>query len=420
MTYNDYVILVDENGTPYIAHGERYQQFRNNLKNSRPVKYLQKFPNFYGMGKTAYAYTEQQLRNLRAGGRRAASAVKNTATKAAGSAKNTAKRAAKYLDDHDAGLSEAIGARAAQRRVDRANRRGDTETAEKNARKAYRLREQSRREYNRSGVKKAADTIEKYGSTSLAAIRRTGQNAIDRMNTEGAKVGELAKRAGHTVKTAGRRVGQFVDDHDMGITERIQANRMSKRARELETKGKGRLHLDAEPGENRMAAQLDREAGRLRAQARQEYENSVVGKAGNSIKNMGKSASTALAAKTADISNAIDQISGKAAKREYEKAFEEANMATRKLVQAEQNYNNTSPGRGNNIGAQMRTEKELQAAEEEYIAAITNLREIGNQYRNSPYGLFDSVMEQIEALEEEYQENRRVKNALKKGETSGR
>lgn len=254
MTDNDYVILVDENGTPYIAHGERYQRFKNNLKNSRAVKYLARFPNFYGMGKTAYAYTEQQLRNLRNGGRKAATAVQNTA-----------KKAAKYVDDHDAGLTERIQANRLHRQSLRAGRKGDTNKAAALEREAGRQRIQGRKEYNNSSVKKAADTIEKYGSTSLNAIRGA------------------ANKTGHAVKRVGRRVGQFVDDHDMGITERIQANRMSKRAKELEEEGK-----------SRMAAQLDREAGRIRSQGRREYEDSVVGRAGKAVGNAASSASAAV------------------------------------------------------------------------------------------------------------------------------
>lgn len=263
MTYNDYVILVDENGTPYIAHGERYQRFKNNLKNSRAVKYLARFPNFYGMGKTAYAYTEQQLRNLRNGGRKAATAVKNTA-----------KKAAQYVDDHDAGLTERMQANRLHRQSLRAGRKGDTNKAAALEREAGRQRIQGRKEYNSSSVKKAADTIEKYGTTSMNAIRGA------------------AKKTGHAVKRAGRRVGQFVDDHDMGITERVQANRMAKRAKELESEG--RLTLDGAERNKTMAAQLYREAGRLRARGRQEYENSIVGKAGNAAKNAASSASAAV------------------------------------------------------------------------------------------------------------------------------
>lgn len=391
MTDNDYVILVDENGTPYIAHGERYQRFKNNLKNSRAVKYLARFPNFYGMGKTAYAYTEQQLRNLRNGGRKAATAVQNTA-----------KKAAKYVDDHDAGLTERIQANRLHRQSLRAGRKGDTNKAAALEREAGRQRIQGRKEYNNSSVKKAADTIEKYGSTSLNAIRGA------------------ANKTGHAVKRAGRRVGQFVDDHDMGITERIQANRMSKRAKELEEEGK-----------TRMAAQLDREAGRIRSQGRREYEDSVVGRAGKAVgnaassasaavKNAGKSASAAIGAKTAEIGNAIEKVSGKAAKREYDKAHEELEAAWDVYNTAFENYQNVSPGKGNNVGAEMKAEKELKEAEEALHKANDTMVELAEEYDNTPYGIAEAIMDEIDIATYWMKENRRVKKALKTGERSGR
>lgn len=412
MTDNDYVILVDENGTPYIAHGERYQRFKNNLKNSRAVKYLARFPNFYGMGKTAYAYTEQQLRNLRNGGRKAATAVQNTA-----------KKAAKYVDDHDAGLTEAIGARAAQRRVNRALHKGDTEAAEKNARKAYRLREQSRREYNNSGAKRAADTIEKYGKTSLAAIRGAGS-----------KAGDIAKRAGHTAKTAGRRVGQFIDDHDMGVTERIQANRMSKRARKLE-----------EDGKTRMAAQLDREAGRIRSQGRREYEDSVVGRAGKAVgnvassaskavKNVGKSAATAVTTiqdNAKEIGNQIERASGITARREFDKA---SNDFTEAII----NYNAASQKLAGmrgfellNIPAVKEANKEYENAKNAMEAAEAKYNRALETFNATPYGavdqigtliddMFDDIQDVVDGVQDAIADKRRVKNALKTGERSGR
>lgn len=325
MTDNDYVILVDENGTPYIAHGERYQQFKNNLKNSRAVKYLARFPNFYGMGKTAYAYTEQQLRNLRNGGGKAATAVQNTA-----------KKAAKYVDDHDAGLTERIQANRLHRQSLRAGRKGDTNKAAALEREAGRQRIQGRKEYNNSSVKKAADTIEKYGSTSLNAIRGA------------------ANKTGHAVKRAGRRVGQFVDDHDMGITERIQANRMSKRAKELEEEGK-----------TRMAAQLDREAGRIRSQGRREYEDSVVGRAGKAVGNAASSASAAVknagrsAANAAGnignqvngqiknvqnaIDNKLDQIKAGRIAKQHERRLTEIKDYMDDIAEAKQAFENGDP-----------------------------------------------------------------------------
>lgn len=375
MTDNDYVILVDENGTPYIAHGERYQRFKNNLKNSRAVKYLARFPNFYGMGKTAYAYTEQQLRNLRNGGRKAATAVQNTA-----------KKAAKYVDDHDAGLTERIQANRLHRQSLRAGRKGDTNKAAALEREAGRQRIQGRKEYNNSSVKKAADTIEKYGSTSLNAIRGA------------------ANKTGHAVKRAGRRVGQFVDDHDMGITERIQANRMSKRARKLE-----------EDGKTRMAAQLDREAGRIRSQGRQEYENSIVGKAGNAAKNAASNASAAVknAGKhvndkvkdTADYAIAAAGATADTAVYAINKAGEAINnVIDRKITGSSASQNMSSSQRnammgldgaiGDYMDAQQAYESTLKGGSKSAIKkaqqALVEARENANELFNMVSGFFTS------------------------------
>lgn len=309
MTENDYVILVDENGTPYIAHGERYQRFKNNLKNSRAVKYLARFPNFYGMGKTAYAYTEQQLRNLRNGGRKAANTVKNTA-----------KKAAKYVDDHDAGLTEAIGARVAQRRVDRANRRGDTETAEKNARKAYRLREQSRREYNKSGVKKAADTINKYGATSMNAVRGAGRAATE--------------KAGN----AARRVGRFIDDHDAGLTEAIEArSARRKKNRAIKT------------GDTQGISAYSAQEARLREQSRKERGEAIEGvkntgkSAVSAAKNIGGQVSGQIKNVQSTIDNKLDQIKAGRIAKQHERRLAEIKDYMDDIAEAKQAFENGDP-----------------------------------------------------------------------------
>lgn len=370
MTDNDYVILVDENGTPYIAHGERYQRFKNNLKNSRAVKYLARFPNFYGMGKTAYAYTEQQLRNLRNGGRKAATAVQNTA-----------KKAAKYVDDHDAGLTERIQANRLHRQSLRAGRKGDTNKAAALEREAGRQRIQGRKEYNNSGVKKAADTIEKYGSTSMNAIRGAGsrvgrfiddhdlglteaieanaarrkknraiktgdtQGIVDytrqeaRLREEGRKERENAvKGVKNAARSATRAAGRFIDDHDLGLTEAAQASRLSRQARQAEKEGKTNL-----------AAQLDREAGRLRAQGRQEREGTA-----DSVKNAGRSAANAarnvgnqVNGQIKNVQNAIDnkldQIKAGRIAKQHERRLAEIKDYMDDIAEAKQAFENGDP-----------------------------------------------------------------------------
>ena len=240
MAYNDYVILVDENGQPYIAHGERYQRFRAGLKN-RAHKYLEKFPNLYRTGATAYAYTEDQLRQMR-----------NYARTGGRKVKSAAKKAARYIDDHDAGITERIQARALEGKAKRVGKK-DRDAGNELAVEAARLRRQAKSEYESSGAKKAADTVKKYGTTSLNAV-----------------------------KNASKKAARYIDDHDAGITERIQA-------RALEGKAKRVGKKDRDAG-NELAV----EAARLRRQAKSEYESSGAKKVADKVHAAGNKASTAV------------------------------------------------------------------------------------------------------------------------------
>lgn len=241
MAYNDYVILVDENGQPYIAHGERYQRFRNALKN-RAHKYLEKFPNLYRAGATAYAYTEDQVRQMRnyarTGGRKAVAA---------------AKRAGRYIDDHDAGLTERIQAGRLSRKAKRVGKK-DRDAGEAMNAEASRLRRQAKSEYESSGAKKAADTVKKYGSTSLNAV-----------------------------KNAGKKAARYIDDHDAGLTEALEARRLSSKSK-----------IASRKGYNDDATDYSLRAAELRNQSREEYNNSGVKKAVDKARTAGNKASTAV------------------------------------------------------------------------------------------------------------------------------
>ena len=164
MAYNDYVILVDENGQPYIAHGERYQRFRAGLKN-RAHKYLEKFPNLYRTGATAYAYTEDQLRQMR-----------NYARTGGRKVKSAAKKAARYIDDHDAGITERIQARALEGKAKRVGKK-DRDAGNELAVEAARLRRQAKSEYESSGAKKVADKVHAAGNKASTAVKGAGTKA---------------------------------------------------------------------------------------------------------------------------------------------------------------------------------------------------------------------------------------------------
>lgn len=247
MTYNDYVILVDENGQPYIAHGERYQRFRTALRN-RAHKYLEKFPNLYRTGRTAYAYTENQLRQMR-----------NYARTGGRKLKRAAEKAGRYIDDHDAGITERIQARALQSKAKRVGKKDRDAGNALNA-EASRLRRQGKSEYENSGLKKAVD------------------------------------KAGR----AGRKAAKFIDDHDAGITERIQARALESRANRV-----GKKDKDA-------GRELAAEAARIRRQGKSEFENSRVKKAADTVSKYGSTTLSAVKGAGTKDGNAVSGATSKA------------------------------------------------------------------------------------------------------------
>ena len=227
MQYDDFVVLIDENGQPFIAHGERYQRFRSALRNSRPVKYLEKFPNLYNNGRAAYAYTEEQVRQMR-----------NYARGLGRKAKGAAKKAAKFVDDHDAGLTERMQSRKYARQAKRASKRGNRDEFNDLATQSAKYARQAREEYNNSRVKKAADVAKKYGGTTLSAIKKAGGKAIN-----------------------------AIDKADAGLSERIRSKALEAKANRVGKK-------DRDKG-NEYAAK----AASLRREADEEYSNSGVRKA---------------------------------------------------------------------------------------------------------------------------------------------
>lgn len=242
MAYNDYVILVDENGQPFIAHafGDR---IKNYVQRRKDHKYIQRFDNYFGPGKHAYAYSDAEVK-LYSAGRKVGRA---------------AKRAAKFVDDHDAGLSERVQSRYYQSKANAAKRRGDKDASNEYAMRSASYRRQSEDEYGRSGVKKAVDAA---GS-------------------------------------AGRKAVQYIDDHDAGITERIQAKALERKADRV-----GKKDRDA-------GLELAAEAARLRRQGKSEYESSNAKKVIDTVTKYG---STSLSAVKGAGSKAGSTVSGATSK----------------------------------------------------------------------------------------------------------
>lgn len=174
---NDYIVLIDENGQPYIAHafGDRIKNYASNRKNH---KYIQRFDNYWGPGKHAYAYSQAEVKMYNAGRRLG----------------KGAKKAAQWLDDHDAGLTERVQARSLERKANRVGKK-DRDAGNALAVEAARLRRQGKSEYENSGIGRAANTIKKYGGASLNAVREGATAA-------GKAAASAAGKAGVSISSA--------------------------------------------------------------------------------------------------------------------------------------------------------------------------------------------------------------------------
>ena len=239
---NDYIVLIDENGQPYIAHafGDRIKNYASNRKNH---KYIQRFDNYWGPGKHAYAYSQAEVKMYNAGRRLG----------------KGAKKAAQWLDDHDAGLTERVQARSLERKANRVGKK-DRDAGNALAVEAARLRRQSRDEYNRSSIAKGL----------------------------------------RSARSAGRKAAQWLDDHDAGLTERVQARSLERKANRVGKK-------DRDAG-NALAV----EAARLRRQGKSEYENSGIGRAANTIKKYGGASLNAVREGATAAGKAAASAAGKA------------------------------------------------------------------------------------------------------------
>ena len=175
MYNNDYFIGVDENGQPYIAHayatdnkGSNYRQgIRSGFKagvgqgikaawgslTGRMPKYKEKVKT--KSGKWRYIYDETVSKG------------KNAAKKAWGS------KAGRFIDEHDAGISEEILRRRAKMKSRQAFKKGDAASGRSYAHKAAELRDEAKSERQA-----AKEMVRKYGSTALSKIKSAGKKAV--------------------------------------------------------------------------------------------------------------------------------------------------------------------------------------------------------------------------------------------------
>lgn len=136
MYNNDYIIAVDENGQPYIAHANGEGSWLN-----RAVKYIKK--EMGPDGKMRYYY--------------------NTAKRKAGTAAKKAwgSKAGRWIDSHDAGITERIMEKRLTRKGRKAYKSGNREDAMRYSRRANELRKEGRDEMRaaKENVRKRTEPI---------------------------------------------------------------------------------------------------------------------------------------------------------------------------------------------------------------------------------------------------------------------
>ena len=174
MYNNDYIIAVDENGQPYISHafGDGIKKKWGELT-GRATKYLQKIRRPDGTYRYVY------------------DTAKKVGKKAWGS------KAGRWIDEHDAGISERLMARRASRKAKQSAKRGDHDAAKYYARRSRELNQESAAERNRA-------------KRTLAAA---------------------PKRAW------GSKAGRFIDEHDAGVSEWLMANYYRRKGRQADKSG---------------------------------------------------------------------------------------------------------------------------------------------------------------------------------------
>ena len=233
----------------------------------------------------------------RNGGRK----VKEGANKVAAKAKDTAKKAINKLDEY--GVDEAYRY-AKSKRSKKMN-----EDAKTNYKREYEnTKLASDIDKAKSGVKKASDTIKKYGSTSLSSI-----------------------------KGAAKKAAKFVDDHDGGLTEAARYAKAKRKMKGSSSDSSAYLaKLEDEykrSGVGRAASKVSSLAGSAKNSAGRNAKNAgeavkntaksagaVAKNAGEAVKNTAKSAG-AVAKNTAQ--NVASQVTKSAMAKDYESAVKD-------------------------------------------------------------------------------------------------
>lgn len=287
MNDNDYIVMIDENGQPYLAHafGDRIKnlattmnrKIRNNVgagsRARKDHKYIMRVDNYFSPGKHLYLYTQDEVdaymgRNGNKKGSRTLSnrirdklgwderSARDDARANSGSNESNrmrykaaqdeynktalgklenlgnrlksttlgairgAKKAAKWVDDHDAGLTETVRYAAKRNKVDEDERKQlHREMVEGG--KIGRLA-------NRVGESNTAHRITEAAYNPGQAARNVGASVSNAARNAGASVGNAARNAGNAVKNAPQNVASTARNAAGNISsiidERITGN----------------------------------------------------------------------------------------------------------------------------------------------------------------------------------------------------
>lgn len=230
---NDYIVLMDENGTPYLAHAyatdgkgsNRMAGIRNAFKGFAPWgsktgnthKYKEKIP--LGNGKFRYVYEQ----------------AKKAAKKAWGS------KAGRWIDEHDAGLSERLMSGVYGRKKRRAQKSGDRDAASYYSKRQQALKYEGRREGKAAkdavrGAKEAA--IDRVKDRLGYDEREAYENALRLYRNESrqGKPKTEAQREGHW--QSGRRLDAAKEAYDNTILGRY--DKLSKRVKNATNRNRRR------------------------------------------------------------------------------------------------------------------------------------------------------------------------------------
>lgn len=193
MYNNDYIVAIDENGQPYIAHAyatdskgrNTSRGFKNAFSGFRvkwgsntgnTPKYKEKIP--LGNGKFRYVYEQ----------------AKKAAKKAWGS------KVGRFIDEHDAGISERLMARRASRKAKQSAKNGDSNAAKYYARRSRELNQESARErqaakdYIGIGAKERAEKASAATEAARSKKNRSYANQ-QRTKTQADNLREAARNA---------------------------------------------------------------------------------------------------------------------------------------------------------------------------------------------------------------------------------